>query len=90
MQIRNLTSQADGQPVAPATAKKRIYFSPEIVIMEMEAVSHLMDTSYAGQHNPATPGQGPAPVPVPASTLWKKEMASSNIGRITKHYNNNS
>lgn len=61
MQIRNLTSQADGQPVAPATAKKRIYFSPEIVIMEMEAVSHLMDTSYAGQHNPATPGQGPAP-----------------------------
>lgn len=62
MQIRNLTSQANGQPVASATGKKQTYLNPEIAIMEMEVVSHLMDTSFTGQHNPATPGQGPAPL----------------------------
>lgn len=55
------TSQTAGSASLSAPAKKAAYQKPSISIIEVESTTHLMDTSFPGQHNPATPGTGPTP-----------------------------
>lgn len=69
------TSQTAGSASLSAPVKKAAYIKPSIKIVEVEAVSHLLGTSFPGQHNPAVPGSGPTPTRAGGGLLLRSRAA---------------